>query len=275
METNQKHLKVCLIILDFLKADRVVSNVKLLQKQKINFELQIIVADNSCNSKNAEKLQTLKELANVEVKIFKKNHGYTKAHNLALAKVKFDYLFIVNPDILIKDVNLLQNMLDYMLANPDIGVLGPKQINDDGSTTMTVRGWPNIFKQVFRRTFLRHIPIIAKIVSKDEMQHLDYNKVQAVPWLQSSFNLVRGDFFKQIGGLCEDYFLFMSDPELCWQAWKNNLKVIYYPKVQVYADGIRSSAGGFKDFFKKWVMRTHLKDSLTFMWKHLLERAPF
>ena len=83
METNQKHLKVCLIILDFLKADRVVSNVKLLQKQKINFELQIIVADNSCNPKNAEKLQTLKELANVEVKIFKKNHGYTKAHNLA------------------------------------------------------------------------------------------------------------------------------------------------------------------------------------------------
>ena len=220
METNQKHLKVCLIILDFLKADRVVSNVKLLQKQKINFELQIIVADNSCNSKNAQKLNTLKEFANVEVKIFKKNHGYTKAHNLALAKVKFDYLFIVNPDILIKDLNLLQNMLDYMLANSDIGVLGPKQINDDGSTTMTVRGWPNIFKQVFRRTFLRHIPIIAKIVSKDEMQHLDYNKVQPVPWLQSSFNLVRGDFFRQLAAYAKTIFYLCQTPNFAGRPGK-------------------------------------------------------
>jgi GT2 family glycosyltransferase len=275
MVRNKKDLSVGLIILDFLKADRVLRNVKLLQKQKLDLDLHIIVADNSCNSANAKKLLKLQKYPRVKVIIFDQNLGYIKAHNQALKGSKFDYYLIVNPDIIIRDQTLIRNMVNYMQQNPDIGILGPKQINDDGSIAMTVRGWPNLFLQVCRRSLLRKLPLIKTWVLRDEMAHLDYDKIQDVPWLQSSFNVVRGDFFRKVGGLCESYFLFMSDPELCWQAWKSKLRVVYYPKVQVYADGVRLSAGGFISFFQKWVMRQHLLDSLRFLSKHLFEKKPF
>ncbi len=277
MQDSQKVLrpKVLLMVLNFFKAKRVLENIADLYKQQGEFELEIVVGDNSCNAEQSQILQALKSYPGLKLKIFKKNWGYIKAHNLMAQNTDADYVFTVNPDILLKDPQTLQKMLDYMQANPDCGVVAPKQIDDDGSITMSVRGWPNLFLQFARRTALRKLPIISKLVAKDEMQDLDYSKTQDVPWLQASFNCVRGDLWRDAGGHDERYFLFMSDPEICWQSWKRGLRVVYHPVTTVYADGIRVSAGGIKKFFKSWVMQQHLKDSLQFMWKHLFEKKPF
>lgn len=273
MEKSLK--KVGLIILDYKKADRVCENVNKIVSYKYNFDLEIIIADNSCDKNNANKLKKLDKYKNVRIIIFNNNLGYTKAHNLALKGYKYDYLFIVNPDIIIKDENLLNSMVDYMEQNQRVAILGPKQVNDDGSMVKTARNWPNPLTQFFRRTFFKNIPIIKNIVAKDELDFYKYDKILDVPWIQSSFNLVRFDFFRKAGGLNEKYFMFMSDPELAFQAWKSGLKVQVNPEFTVYADGIRVSSGGFIAFFKKWTMRTHLMDSLKYFFSHLFEKNPF
>jgi 3-hydroxyacyl-CoA dehydrogenase len=87
-----------------------------------------------------------------------------------------------------------------MEKNPDIGILGPKQINDNGKMAMNVRAFPKLYIQVARRTFLRHLPFLKKQVAYDEMRHLDYDKIQDVDWLQSSCMMVRSALWKEIGG---------------------------------------------------------------------------
>jgi GT2 family glycosyltransferase len=185
-----------------------------------------------------------------------------------------DYLLIVNPDILMKEKDTIQKLVDYMDRNPDIGVLGPKQVNDNGEIAMTVRAWPKFYLQVARRTFLRNMPIFKQKVEYDEMKNLDYSKIQDVDWLQSSCVIVRKDLWQKCEGLDESYFLFMSDPELCLDSWRNNYRVVYYPDTKVYADGKRVSAGGFLKFFQNWVLRQHVKDSLTYRFKHFFETDP-
>lgn len=271
---NQSNFKISIIILDFLKSKRVCENVEHIQKQKHNYELEIIIADNSCNAENKAKLETLKKFENVKLIFNETNLGYTKAHNVAAKHASGKYIFIVNPDIIIRNEDTINKMVAYMEQNPDVAILGPKQMNDDGTLAMTVRAFPHLSLQVARRTWVRHIPGIKKLVQHDEMQHLDYDKTQEVDWLQSSFVCVRKNFWDQVNGLCEDYFLFMSDPEICWQAWELGKKVVYYPEVTVYADGIRLSRGGFKAFFKKWTLRQHLKDAIKYQQKHFLKRNP-
>ena len=268
-------MKVSIVILDFLKSKRVVKNVQNIQKQNLDSGLEIIIIDNSCNVQNREKLESLKSFKNVSLIFNEKNLGYTKANNKAAERAKGDYIFIVNPDIIIEDHDLLQNITDYMDKNPEIAILGPKQINDDtGKTAMTVRAFPKLHIQIARRTFLRRLPYFKKRVEYDEMQHLDYDEIQEVDWIQSSFIAVRRDFWEKIGGLHEGYFLFMSDPHICWQAWKLGYKVVYYPKVKVLADGIRCSAGGVGEFFKKWTLRQHLKDAILYQFNHFFKRSP-
>ena len=81
---------------------------------------------------------------------------------------------------------------------------------------MSVRGGLNLFLQLARRTLLRKLPIVSKLVTRDEMQNLDYSKTQEVSWLQASFNCVCGDLWRKVGGHDKLYFLLMSDPEICW-----------------------------------------------------------
>ena len=162
-----------------------------------------------------------------------------------------------------------------MERHEEVGILAPRQINEgNGEVAMTVRAFPKFFLQIARRTFLRKIPVIRGWVAHDEMRHLDYGLVQEVDWVQSSFWVIRKSLWDSFGGLNPNYFIFMSDPDLCFKVWKKGYKVVYYPKATVYADGIRASEGGFGAFFQKWTLRQHVKDSLKYCWDHAFKRNP-
>ena len=266
---------VSIVILDFLKSRRVSENVESILKQKTDFPVEIIIVDNSVNEDNAKKLLKLAEHPNVKVSINKTNVGYIRGNNQGAKLASGEYLLIVNPDIVWRETDTLQRLIEYMEAHEEIGILVPRQINDEnGEVEMTLRAFPHFFLQIARRTWLRKLPLIREWVAYDEMRHLDYDLTQEVDWAQSSFWVIRKALWDSFGGLNPDYFIFMSDPDLCFKVWEKGYKVVYYPKATVYADGRRASEGGFADFFKKWTLRQHVKDSLKYCWSHLLKRNP-
>ncbi len=264
------------LLLDYNKSVRILDNVDYLQQQKTDFNFEVIVTDNSPNAVNRPKLEILKKYRNVSLYFNNANLGYTKAYNKAIKQTaKGKYLLLQNPDILMKDPHTLQTMVDFMEKNQDVAVMGPRQINDDGNRAMNVRAFPKLYLQIARRTFLRKMPVLKELVAHDEMQHLDYSQTQEVDWLQSSCIIVRSDFWHKIGGLNENYFLFMSDPEICWRAWEQGLRVVYFADVTVTASSTRASGdGGIRTFFENWALRQHLLDSIRYRWKFWLKRNP-
>lgn len=276
MENNStKQIRVTMVILNHTKAARVAKGVEYIFQQEVDFGFKFIIIDNSCRT---EERDILKEITrrhpSIELIINSKNLGYAKGRNLIKGKEKGEYLIAVNPDILFKDKNILSGMIGYMDTHPDIAILGPKQINDDGKLAMSIRAFPKFYLQVARRTFLRHLPFFKNRIAYDEMRHLDYSKIQDVDWLQDSCIIIRRDFWEKIGGYDEAYFLFMADTEMCVKAWENGYRVVYYPEVNVWADGKRISAGGFFDFFGNWILRQHVKDALIYNFKHLFSVNP-
>lgn len=271
----QIHPKASIIILDFQKSKRVCENVASIQNQKTDFAYEIIIVDNSANPLNSKKLNPLRRYPNVKVFVNEKNIGYVAGNNRGVNRSKGDYILIVNPDIVWRDPDTLQKLIDYMERHPEIGVLGPKQINDgDQSIAMTVRAFPKLMLQIARRTWIRNLPIIHSLVARDECRDINYNKIQPVDWLQSSFWVTTRRLWNKLGGLNKRYFIFMSDPDYCFKSWQNGYQVIYFPDVQVYADGMRASEGGIKEFFIKWILRQHLKDAIKYMWAHLFKGNP-
>ncbi len=266
--------KVSIVILDFFKAEKVVENVKGIFAQKTDFEIEVIVVDNSVNEKNASLLKELEKEKNVRLILNEKNIGYTKGNNLGAQYAKGDFIAIVNPDIIWRESDTLQKLIEFLQNNSEVGVLAPVQMNPDNSIATTVRAFPNFIIQMARRTFLRYLPGFKIKVEFDEMKHLNYTQMQSVQWLQSSFVIMKKDFWDECGGFDEDYFLFMADAELCWQSWEKGKKVIFYPETKVYADGLRCSSGGFLDLFTKKIMRTHVKDSFKYTKKHFFEKPP-
>lgn len=267
--------KLTLLVSNHTKALRVVENVEYLLKQEANFGFKIFVTDVSCNQDQIKILRDgLEKYPNVELIINSKNLGYAKSHNKIKGKEVGEYIFVINPDVLFKEKDTLQKIVNYMDEHSDIAILGPQQINDTGEIAMSVRAFPKFYVQVARRTFLRNLPILKDEVAYDEMKHLDYSKIQDVDWLQSSCVIIRRDFWEKVGGYNEYYYLFMADTEMCLKAWEMGYRVVYYPEARVYADGKRLSAGGFMKFFQSWFVRQHVIDSLKYRLKHFWKGNP-
>ena len=91
---------------------------------------------------------------------------------------------------------------------------------------------------------LRYFPGIRKAVAADEMHDMGREKRQKSIGFKVLL-LIRRSLWEEIGGFDERYFLFMSDAELCQEAWRRGKKVMYFPHTTVTADGKRCSEGGF------------------------------
>jgi GT2 family glycosyltransferase len=267
--------KVTAIILDYNKAQRVVENVRGLLSQKTKFEIEIIVADNSCNPRNAATLAPLAQVNGVTLFINSENLGYVKGCNAAAAHARGSYILIVNPDILWPDPKAVQTLVDYLENNPSVGIVGPKQVDElTGTVALTARAFPRLLVQILRRSPLRALPGLRKLVAYDEMSHLDTDRTQPVDWLQSSCFLLHRDLWGSLGGFDERYVMFLADPEICWQSWSRGLKVVYHAGAKVAADGIRCSSGGLAEIFSKPILRQHLRDSMKYRWRHAWRQNP-
>jgi len=208
---------VSVVILDFLKAKKVVKNVQSIFAQDRNFDIEISVVDNSCSPENSEILKELEKKISEKtgeksdkfmLKISDKNLGYTKGNNWGAQEISenSEYIFIINPDIEMKNPDTMQKMVDYLEeeknknSKNNVGILGPRQVHEDGTYAMNVRKFPNLFLQIIRRISLRNLPFLKEKVEADEMQKMNKAKTQKVDWLQSSFFCIRKKLWDEIGG---------------------------------------------------------------------------
>lgn len=268
---------ISVVILDYRKSHRVLENVASLQQQQLppGTKLEIIVVDNSADPATKAKLAPLAGQPGIQLIFNEKNLGYPGGCNAGARFATGEFVLILNPDIVWTDSTALATMLRFLQKNPQVGVVGPQQFNDsDGELARTARAFPNLFIQIARRTWLRRLPVVCEFVARDELRHVDLTRPRAVDWLQSSCILIRRELWDRLGGFSESYFIFMADPDLCFRAWQVGAEVVYLPAATVHADGLRASAGGFWDFFRRWTIRQHFADSLRYQLRFLGQRNP-
>lgn len=257
--------KIHVIIIDYFKASRVIDAVRSIRAQdQDQSSIAITILDNSCCDKN---YSTLKKIPSLDAEIIKSetNIGYVAAVNLAARQYNngADLILLLNPDIIISEKSTISSLAKNFDA-ADCYIVGPAQINDDGSTPSTVRGYPSLFALIAKRTALINTKWGSRLVSKYLLQGFDASQKQSVPWLQSSCVLIRRTYWDAVGGLNPKYFLFMADIEICKKAYELGGKVIYDPTYKAIADGRRCSEGGIISIFKSRTLRIHLIDAIKY-----------
>ncbi|MDO8658570.1 MAG: glycosyltransferase family 2 protein [Candidatus Levybacteria bacterium] len=159
-----------------------------------------------------------------------KNVGFSKGNNIGASAAKGKYLFFLNSDTKFQNTGLL-GMVDFMDKNKEIGVLGARLKNFDGSKQRSVGKFYNIFNTLFmllgaeKLGFLRSSP----------------NKIISVDWVSGAAFMIRSELFKMTGGFDEKLFMYMEDMELCFRAKKAGYKVFFYPEVNIAHKELGSS----------------------------------
>jgi GT2 family glycosyltransferase len=153
------------------------------------------------------------------------NRGFAAACNQGIAATTEPFILLLNPDTVNPPV---QQLLDFMEANPNAGACGPRILNPDGTTQVSCRRYPTWWRMALAEVGLRAFYYVAK-------------PRREVEQLMGSCLLVRRAALNEVGLLDERFFLYFEEVDLCLRLHQAGWRVCFVPEAAVIHTGGVSS----------------------------------
>ncbi|MDE7376608.1 MAG: glycosyltransferase family 2 protein [Muribaculaceae bacterium] len=160
------------------------------------------------------------------------NDGYGAGNNAAIRlamNMGADYHLVMNSD-LVFEADDLRSMVEYMDANPDIGLLHPRILGLDGRDQYTARLIPTPFDLIIRRFFPGWIFKGSR--RRYLLQDADHSRIFDVHYVQGSFMLLRVSALRDAGLFDERFFMYPEDIDLSRRV-AERWRVTYFPHATV------------------------------------------
>ena len=199
---------------------------------------ELIIADNA----PTEGTRTIASESGARYLPIGRNSGYGGAVNAAARTLDDDvaWILICNPD-----VRMLPGSLDLLVdrieGDSSIGAIGPRVLNEDGSTYPSARAVPSL------RTGIGHA-LFANLWKSNPWSrtYRAASDIADAPrdagWLSGSCLLVRKRDFDAIGGFDEEYFMYFEDVDLGDRMARSGRRNVYLPMARVVHEGAHSTS---------------------------------
>ena len=162
-----------------------------------------------------------------------RNGGFSYGNNRGIeAGPKARYTLLLNSDTIVH-AGCFRHCLEHMDHASDIGILGCKLLNADGSIQNGCRKFPTPWRLM---SCMVGLPFkLPALFGQDDLEdpRWDRNKSRNVDWLMGAFMLIRGDAMDTLGGLSEAFFFYGEDVEICHRYMKAGLRRFYDSSVAV------------------------------------------
>jgi len=200
------------------------------------YELEVIVVDNASTDSSPamikEKFKQVKLIENQE------NLGFTKGNNQGMKKARGDYLLILNSDTLIKDKAPIK-MARFLENNDQVGVVGCKLLNSDGTNQPSYGPFPNLL--------ISFVMLFAEHWLGGHLVRRSGEKTVEADWVMGAALMIRKEVIKKVGMFDEKLFMYLEETEWCCRIKKAGYQVIFYPEAKITHLGRASSTTGRKD----------------------------
>lgn len=223
--------------------------------------VEVIVVDNASTDGSADMVRA--EFPNVTLIASDHNTAYAGGNNLALAAAKGDKLLLLNPDVEL-EAGTLTRAVKFMDARPDAGMIGARQIQPDGATQRSVRGFPAPEAIMWEILGLGRLLPRSKRFAAYAMRGFDYDRVAEVDQPMGTFLLVRREVYSAIGGMDEVFPIFFNEVDWCYRAKLAGWKIYYTPDVRLLHFG----ASATRQVPKPAMIRESHRSMIRFYEKH-------
>ena len=171
---------------------------------------EIVLVDNNSKDRTVERAS--KGFPRVHIIRNPRNTGLSHATNKGAKSAAGKYLLLLNPDIILME-NTIQKLHELMEKREDIGACGPRFLWSDGRIQRSCRELPT-----FKNLFLEFSGL-GKLLKRSswKMWRFDHKKSREIEQPMGSCLMVRKQLFDQIGGMNEQYPIFMNDVDLCYR----------------------------------------------------------
>jgi N-acetylglucosaminyl-diphospho-decaprenol L-rhamnosyltransferase len=168
------------------------------------------------------------------------NSGFAVANNYASQQANGEYILFLNPDTEISP-EALDRLVGELNTRPEVGVAGPKLLNEDGSTQGSVQAFPTLMNQALDSNILRRLLSRSVFRGMNEVLLSDSGSAQ-VEMVSGACLMMPTRLFREVGGFTEEFFMYSEDVDLCWKVRHAGRQVRYLPSATVIHTGGQSSS---------------------------------
>jgi len=143
-----------------------------------NIKYEIIVVDNASTDGSPEAVE--EQFPQVKLIRNKENLGFAKGNNIGMRASTGRYVCLVNSDVIVQN-GCIEKLVEFMDANPSVGLAGPRILNPDRSLQVSCRHFPSLwnnlcqvlgFNKLFPKSVFFSEPFM-KYWAHDEMRKVD------------------------------------------------------------------------------------------------------
>jgi hypothetical protein len=220
-----------IIVLNWNTAEETLACLESIYSQQRRHEIEVIVADNA--SSDCSRTVVPARFPQATLVVHSTNLGFCAGNNRAIPATSGRYVLFLNSDTVVTE-GALDRLIDFADANPDVGIVGPKLLNLDGSLQYSCRQFPNLGAGFFRNTPLGRLLPKNRFTTDYLMSDWDHASVRDVDWVSGAALMIRREALDTLKGFDEDYYMYCEDVDLCYRAHQEGWRVVYYPDAVIY-----------------------------------------
>lgn len=220
-------VKVSVIIVNYNTQDWLGPCIASVYNCCSDIDLEIIVVDN--NSTNREFEQVLAQYPLVQLIKMQQNVGFGSACNVAVKAANGDFLFFLNPDVVLHN-NALLFFLDFWAKNGQqlsIGCLGAF-LQDSAAMPIHSYGLYPVMTKVLINKVKSILGIPLKVAPVDST-----NRYQSVDYITGADLFISKDNFLLVGGFDERFFMYFEETDLQFRLQKKGFFSYLIPQPQI------------------------------------------
>jgi GT2 family glycosyltransferase len=182
-----------------------------------------LVVDNASDDGSVDLIG--KNFPEVILTINPERFGFAKNNNINLRKSSGRYLMLLNDDTLVQDRSL-DIAIKYMDDNPDIGMIGCKMINPDGTFQPTsARRFHTLLSTLLSESGLGWR--LRRLFPPDE------NTIREIDLPQESGMIMRRAVLDKVGLLDERFFMFGEGADFCRRIKHAGWRIVFLPDCRI------------------------------------------
>jgi GT2 family glycosyltransferase len=201
-------------------------------------EYEIIVVDNA--STDSSVIDVQRQFPNVTVIANGINRGFAAANNQGFEDSRGDYVLFLNPDTIVESGSL-DTLIGFMDDNEDVGVCGPKLLNDDGTIQPSVRQFPTFRGTLHCHTVFRLSRVFQRQYKKWLMKDFRHDRQMDVDQVMGAALMARRSVIEQVGKMDERYFMYYEEVDLCYRIKGAGWRVVFVPEAVITHLGGKSA----------------------------------
>lgn len=178
---------------------------------KVDYE--IVVVDNDSKDDSVEFLR--RAFPDIKVISSGKNGGFAYGNNYGIQSAEGEYLLLLNNDTIVYP-GMIDALYEFSNNNPQVGLIGCRSIDRNSEelpVAHTYETLPRILLQSYIKPIFEMLHIQRKIVSISHKQNFDsFRKAQ---WIAGSALFTSKNLYFKMGGLDENFFMYMEDEDIC------------------------------------------------------------